>query len=472
MTRKSLGPCSCVLCLLIPLLLLTACADRSWQEKPVSSPILLVGVDGIEWELALPLIAEGRMPTFERLMSEGRYGCLETLIPTKSPVIWTTVATGMPKEAHGIYDFARPAQGKKELFNNSHRQSAALWNILSDAGRRVCVVGWWLTWPVEPVHGVMVAQTNTPDQLNTSRGMNTWKGTLRHGIAGQVHPARLEAPLLEILGEVEEDLPALTEEIFGRFPHPFSRLGYQLWTNTQWAFRADQTYARISHKLLEEEETFDLTMIYFGGSDVVGHRFYRYLRPELYSHPPAAEQIRNFQDVIARYYCWLDGEIGRLIDRFPAGATVILVSDHGMSPVNRDNPFTPDELPEDVNSAHHNEGEPGIFIAAGPFIQPLPDAVPPSTLRREEIPVVASVHDIAPTILAMLRLPLGRDMQGRVLDEMFGEGFEVDIQPRPVKTHSTEAFKRSRVELHRHDPGEAARIEQLQALGYISPEDE
>jgi len=442
-----------------------------WNDTPVESPILLVGVDGVEWDLALPLIADGRMPTIERLMLGGRYGLLETLVPTESPVIWTTVATGMAREDHQILGFARKVEGKLELYDNRHRRSAALWNILSEYDRRVCVVGWWMTYPVEPVNGVMVAQTNTLEQVDTSGGRNVWKGTLRRGVPGQIHPAEQEAELMRILGEVEEDLPALTTRIFGQFPHEMTLLSRRIWSNCQWSFRADQTYSRISRQLIGRDEPFDLAMVYFGGSDVVGHRFYRYGKPEVFDHPPAVEQIENFKDVIADYYCWLDREIGRLIDTCPREVTVLVISDHGMVPVNRKKKFSPDESPKNVNSANHLHGPPGFFIAAGPFIEPAPGADTPADLRREDLRTVASVYDIAPTILAMLRLPLGLDMEGRVLEELFTPRFEVGSQPQPVKTHSTEAFQRGRHDQDTVNPGEEARIEQLQALGYIPEED-
>ncbi len=459
--------------LTVLILFIVSFACGSWRNKPVSSPILVVGVDGIEWELALPLVAEGRMPTFERLMAEGRYGLLETLVPTDSPVIWTTVATGMPKSVHAILGFANTNRPQNiSLYDNSYRQAPALWNILSNFEKRVCVVGWWMTWPAEPVNGVMVAQTNTMDQFDTARGRETWKGAIRPGVAGQVYPPELESRIMSTLGEVETELPRITEEIFGQFPHPLSRLGDQLWSNCHWSFRADQTYARIAHRLIAEEEPFDLSMVYFGGSDVAGHRFLRYMKPELFDHPPTAEQVANFRSVISNYYSWLDSEIGRLIELYPEDVTVIVLSDHGMVPVNRENLFDPDDIPEDVNSGHHHDGPPGIFIAAGPFIVPAENALPPAALRRDDLPTVGSVYDLAPTILAMLRLPRGRDMEGRVLDELFAERFQIDLQPRMVSSHTSMEFLQSRKKLHRDNPAEDTRIEQLQNLGYLPHPDQ
>jgi predicted AlkP superfamily pyrophosphatase or phosphodiesterase len=464
-----------LLALSLAVVVFVSFGSGSWRNQPTGSPVLLVGVDGIEWDLALPLIAAGRMPTFERLMAAGRYGNLETLVPTHSPVIWTSVATGVKKETHNILGFAdRRRPNRVTLYDNRNRLAAALWNILTEYDKRVMVIGWWMTWPVEPVNGVMVAQTNTMEQLDTTAGKAVWKGALRAGMPGQVYPPELEAEVMSTLADVETELPSLTEEIFGRFPNPLSRLGHRLWTNCQWAFRADTTYARVAGRLLESEEPFDLSMVYFGGSDVVAHRFYRYMKPELYENPPTDEQVANFGEVIRRYYCWLDGEIEELIGRCPDNVTVILVSDHGMVPVNRDVRFDPDDPPANINSAHHYEGPPGIFVAAGPWIDPAPHAPAPASLTPQDLPTVGSIYDIAPTILALLRVPCGRDMVGRPLGELFAERFHIRYQPGMVSSHTTKAFLYSRRTLgqdmtpERHQ-AEQERIEQLRSLGYLAP---
>ncbi len=460
--QKHLKPVFSIPLILTLLALLGSAGCNAWKDQPVSSPILLVGVDGVSWDLARPLIAEGRMPTFKRLMTEGRHGFLKTLVPTQSPVIWTTVATGVSKDIHRIQGFAADTPRGLKLYDNSFRKAAAIWNILTEYEKRVCVVGWWMTYPTEPINGVMVAQTNTLDQFNTKGGKVTWKGTLRAGVPRQVHPPEMESQVMEVLGEVEEELPGLTDEIFGTFPHPFSRLGDRLWSNCRWSFRADQTYSRITRQLLGDDQPFDLAMVYFGGSDVAGHRFYRYLHPELFDNPPDEEQIANFGEVITHYYSWIDSEVGRLIELCSDEVTVVIISDHGMIPVNRDNRFDPEDPPANVNSAHHYDGPPGIFLAAGPWIEPAPN--------WDESTISGSVYDIAPTILAMMRLPLGRDMEGRVLEELFSERFQVGLQPRAIKSHSTEAFLISRRSLAKRHLDESDRIEQLQSLGYIPEE--
>ena len=68
-----------VLCALAPF------ACKRGAEKPLSPRILLVGVDGLEWSVVLPLIEQGRMPELADLMERGSYGLLRTLRLTKSP---------------------------------------------------------------------------------------------------------------------------------------------------------------------------------------------------------------------------------------------------------------------------------------------------------------------------------------------------------------------------------------------------
>lgn len=449
-------------------LLLVLWGAASCARRDSAAPVLLVGVDGVEWNVVLPLMAEGELPNLARLMERGSYGRLSTFRPTYSPVIWTSVATGKVPEDHGIVNFYYDdlSSGGIRLFHNGHRRTKAVWNIASDYDRRVAVVGWWMTYPVESVRGVMVAQTNTEAQLDTRGGRNIWKGTLLPGLPGQVFPPARQEEMLQTLRTTDQRLPELTGELFGVFPHPLSLLGRRLWANCRWAFRADATYLQIALDLLTRDGPYDLTMVYFGGPDVVGHRFWRYMRPKLYAHPPSEAEIENFGRVIADYYAYIDEAIGRLVDALPEEATVLVVSDHGMHAINREKRFDPDDPPEDVNSAEHQDASPGIFIAAGPAIR----ARPPATgmVKRRDLPGVGGVLDIAPTLLALLGIPIGSDMDGRVLDGILRApyaGFRA-----AVPTHDTAAFLASRPTLRTPAAHEAERLEQLRALGYLRSE--
>ena len=47
--------------------------------------------------------------------------------------------------------------GEQLPVTSQMRKVKALWNILSDAGKRTDVVGWWATWPAETINGTIVS---------------------------------------------------------------------------------------------------------------------------------------------------------------------------------------------------------------------------------------------------------------------------------------------------------------------------
>jgi predicted AlkP superfamily pyrophosphatase or phosphodiesterase len=445
------------------ILLLWSCTGRSLPEVdfervdypgPTAAPILLVGIDGLEWGVALPILRNGEMPNLESLMARGTYGLLKTSRPTSSPIIWTTVATGKRGRDHGIRGFLKQDNDDgQKLFTNSDRTTKALWNILSDFRKSVAIVGWWMTYPVERVHGVMVAQTNT-----TNSGV--WKGRLYSGLQRQVWPSIREKDLWSLAEQVEGELPSLVSGIFGDFAHPLSEREQRSWRQTQWAFRADDTYLRVTESLLQEEQSYDLVMTYFGGTDVVGHRFWRYAFPEGFDYPPSKEERDNFGSIIADYYRYTDAAVGRLLAQLSDDWTVIVVSDHGMGPTNRRQKFNGNDF-----SGHHFGTPPGVFIAAGPAIREM--GLVADQLQREDLREIASTFDITPTILTMLRLPLGEDMPGRMIPDLIEKSLSLTDQPERVPTHDTRRFVSSRPEQDSERANDAERLEQLRDLGYI-----
>ena len=136
--------------------------ERVAHPGPTAAPLLVIGVDGLEWNVILTMLRDGSLPNLARLMRQGVYGRLNTLLNPESPIVWTSVATGKIPAKHGIVAFTRrDEKGNRQLYSNGDRKTKALWNILSDYRQRVAVIGWWMTFPVEEINGIMVAQTNT-----------------------------------------------------------------------------------------------------------------------------------------------------------------------------------------------------------------------------------------------------------------------------------------------------------------------
>lgn len=120
--------------------------------------VLLVGWDAADWRVIDPLLDAGRMPALESVVDQGVIGNLATIRPVLSPMLWTSIATGMRAYKHGIHGFTEPRPDGKGVtpVTNLSRKVKAVWNILQQNGLRSNVVGWWPSHPVEPIDGVMV----------------------------------------------------------------------------------------------------------------------------------------------------------------------------------------------------------------------------------------------------------------------------------------------------------------------------
>lgn len=473
MRRFLFGAAGLLFALVAPFSVLTVGCKAS-SPVPPRHPTILIAVDGLEWDVMLPLIHEGKLPVITQLMKKGVFGRLRTFRPTSSPVIWTSIATGKTRQEHGIKGFAYRDRrsGARRLYTSGHRKTKAFWNILSDYDLIVHCVGWWTTFPVEEISGIMVAQTNTPDQINVKERRAIRKGSVLNGVDGQVWPPSLEEEVMSIVEGVEVELPSLNQEIFGSFEHPLSELDRMLWENTQWSFRADAINSRIARRILSSGEPYDVLAVYLGGADVSGHRFWRYMRPSEFSTPPTEEQVENFEEIIQDYYGWIDMTIGQLLETQAEDVTIFVISDHGMHAINRDQSFDPDVLDPDALadsvSAHHRDAPSGVFIASGfGIVTSSPQdsgALPDST---QALRTVGSVFDVAPTLLTQKGIPVGADMKGKVLHAVLDADFLRAYPEAEIQTHDTPEWVEGREIRSRDASAEEERLEQLRSLGYV-----
>ena len=460
--------------------MLVGCGSSESSPNPVQThatnhPLVLIGVDGMEWDVVCPMLHAGRLPNIARLMEQGAFGMIDSVVPTLSPIIWTSIATGKGQEKHGIHGFLNKEMGEDEsanLYTSLDRRTKAYWNILTDHDRRAAVIGWWITYPVEQINGVMVAQTNTSSPMTAKKNSKMLKGTLYENLEGQVHPAHRQDEILSLIPQIDTELQDLTRQIFGEMPQTKDPVAHRLWEKCLWAVRADAIYHAVGLRLLEDEPSFDTFAIYFGGTDVIGHRFWRYLQPDLYAYPPTAEQIREFADVIPAYYAHIDRIIGGLVDAAPDPCNFMIVSDHGFHAVNTKGRYTADLTVRQLKSGGHPDAPPGFFLAHGPDIRQTEVSVALTDLTRDNLPSVGSVMDIAPTVLALMGLPLGRDMDGNFMKNLLKVSFLESYPIAWVQTHTSSDWFASRQAGAAENRDIAQRMEQLRSLGYIGGQDE
>lgn len=247
----------------------------------------MVGIDGGEWKVVRRLWAEGKLPHLKSLAGRGVSATLRTAY-NSSPVIWTTVATGVKPREHGITDFVVPTPQGDVPISSDVRKVPALWNMLSKVGRRVAVLGWWGSWPAEEVNGIVVSDRAL---LNLER---------------RVYPASALPRFLEDVREVKQD-PGLF------------RAG-------EGAQRQDAAMARTAVRLAGQG--YDLLLVYFRSTDIVSHRDWKYFEPEEFPGVDPAELAAR-RDQVPRVYEAVDEALGRILDAAPRDVNVVVLSDHG-----------------------------------------------------------------------------------------------------------------------------------------------
>jgi predicted AlkP superfamily pyrophosphatase or phosphodiesterase len=150
--------------------------------------VIVLGLDGVDPDVVELLISEGQLPNFAKLREAGAHARLLSSEPLLSPILWTTIATGKTPDQHGITNFVAVNEktGQQLPVTSQMRRVKALWNVVSDLGRKVAVVGWWATWPAETVNGTIVSdhtayhflfpegQTGAKDSIGTRRSSRRW----------------------------------------------------------------------------------------------------------------------------------------------------------------------------------------------------------------------------------------------------------------------------------------------------------
>ncbi|MFB6227488.1 MAG: alkaline phosphatase family protein [Halobacteriales archaeon] len=128
--------------------------------------VVVLGFDGMDPGLLDELVAEGRLPTFERLREDDVYSPIDSTVIPMSPAAWSSFLTGTNPGKHGIYDFiTRTGDGINdfEVVTSDHRQAPSLWEYCNANDLRVGVVGVPITYPVVDLDGFMISGFPTPE---------------------------------------------------------------------------------------------------------------------------------------------------------------------------------------------------------------------------------------------------------------------------------------------------------------------
>jgi len=407
--------------LLILVVGLAVVAGGAWlgtrpRRYPRIERVVLVGFDGASPNLIAPLLAEGRLPALRRLVDEGAYGPLRSDRPTKSAIIWNSIATGKTMVKHGIIDWTYANQAGIEVpYEDRKRRVKTYWEILDERGFKTGTLNWWVSYPPYPLgNGWLVS--------------NAFKSRQD---PGTVHPPRLF-----------DHLNALRLSWPGDVQPEMRRLGIPEWTEAEatvpisatrpildaygFYVAQDMTIDRASDWLWENRPVQAFST-YFRLVDVTSHLADHYLDRAAYDAANArwaagafgaAEEEsldREFARVLRPLYEMMDRTVAKYLERLDGRTLLVVCSDHGFrffrgaySHAN------PDQEPPD-----------GVVFLAGPGV------------RKGHRLAGASIYDVAPTLLHALGQPAAADMDGSVLRTAFEADFLEQFPVRTIATYET-----------------------------------
>jgi len=205
--------------------------------------------------------------------------------------------------------------------------------------------------------------------------------------------------------------------------------------------------ASLGLRLWREVPT-DLLAVYLEAPDAVLHLFGEYEPPRR----PGVDEVgfERYREVGARYLAFLDEWLGRFLDALGPRDTLVVVSDHGFRSGDA-RPAGPATAGSGHAPAwHHREGLYGVYGAGARAATSAPPA---------------SIHDVAPTVLRLLDLPLAADLAGQVMED----ALSTPVRQRPLRqvaSYGPPERPGSPAALP-EDPSAEGRIALLRSLGYL-----
>jgi len=266
----------------------------------------VIGLDGATFDLILPWVAQGKLPAFADLLRRGAWGQLRSTVPPMTGPAWTTFATGANPARHSIYDWVYREPGTYNFVPATarNRRLPSLWSLLSAAGRRVCVVNVPMTFPPEPVNGLLISGLPTPSKQVTF-----------------THPPELAAEIERITGN------------YILYPDPgqaYSDAGVDAFLAR--LYQTTETRIKLVENL-RSREAWDFFMIVFNGTDTVQHAMWKFMSPAHPLHDPA--KAARYGDAILAFYQFLDRWLATQVAALPADTVLMLMSDHGFGPFHK-----------------------------------------------------------------------------------------------------------------------------------------
>ncbi len=255
--------------------------------------LIILGLDGLEPTLLEKWKTE--LPHFAKLIDKGVYLKMESSIPAESPPAWTSMYTGTNPGKHGIFGFGKRMEDSYDLvpITATDVKMKSLWKILSEQGKKVCVINVPLTYPAEKVNGVLISGRPVPSKKSKF-----------------VYPEMMKKKLREWKYQ-----PIIKTDCSDKKRH-LNEIKKVRKSVFETALR------------LFKESYWDFFMLVLTSADDIGHFFWHYTDEK----HPMYKKKGEFKDVLLEEYKEFDKILGEFLKRLKQEDLLLVVSDHGFGP--------------------------------------------------------------------------------------------------------------------------------------------
>jgi predicted AlkP superfamily phosphohydrolase/phosphomutase len=445
---------------------------------PEKRRLLMIGIDGANWELMQHLLQNGEMPALASLRGRGSWGVLRSMVVPESAMSWTAMRTGVGPGKNAVYTF---------FSGDSPRRS--FWHLLGDRGLESVIVAVPKASPAQPLSGLLVAgwtlqprdHFSQPPELKPHlrrAGYDPSLVFLRNVAYYTQRMRRRTEVALELLANVDWDLAFVVYEYSDTVCHRFGL------RSEEW----DTVYRAVDSEIATLLEATDEQTSILIVSD---HGWKQYPKsvsldawltrngfPEWKTNLPSSGNTVGISAIDTPNGAAPPGgrDVGKAsLDRVVQGLRDLTDPQTGAKVVQRvqashlafEGPYTSRapgrlivEMRDDYRAVrgrkrknvfgtkprqHHSHD--GIYLVAGPGIQPGPGAP-------------RSIFDVAPTVLRFYGIAPPADAEGRTLHD-FGNAL-------PLATPGPSYFEGTRAPPAPRQPAVSPEVEEgLRALGYI-----
>jgi predicted AlkP superfamily phosphohydrolase/phosphomutase len=422
--------------------------------------VIVLGLDSLSPRQVHAMVERGKMPNFRWLMEHGYFNRLQTDISSLSRIVWPIIETGRPPEVNGITGTGRT---HINYTVEDMRQVPSVWEITTKARLTAAVWNPYESFPGYTINGIFMSDRWLNETLSRNTPGVYYPFEMGSELADQVSWGWKNSPYPNYCDYITDGQGWNTDFM----TNPNFK---QYFFKKNLAFRVE--FGGIAPLAARLSGSYDLTYYYNNTTDNFSH---------ILLEGGAAGQSR-----FEAMYEMDDALVGNFLDNMGPNDHLIIISDHGFNPLpagpgnsvlirrkaagnynallgvlhqNAEEAaiitsiseesegwrvaFDPNCNPllmrrfitrldllygEDMTDmrlehAHTSSGISGTIVVYGPGVAHVSDAA--------ERP---HVLNITPTILYLLDIPVGADMEGGVARSVFDEGW---LRRHPVKTVPT-----------------------------------